>query len=308
MKQENFRAGFVALMGRPNVGKSTLLNALLGEKVSIVSPKPQTTRTRIQGILNLPAAQVVLMDSPGMCEGRNLLSRALRKTAGTTATSADVVLVLTQIHDVTPQITEADHDVLRMAQQAGRPIVLGINKIDLLPRKEVLLPWMAAFSKEYDLAAVVPMSARKQDGLDVLMEALLPMLTKSPPLFPIDMHTDVAERFICSELVREQLLYQMQQEVPHSAVTTITSFEDERESERPICRLEGRIMVERDSQKAMVIGRRGEQIKSIGTAARKRIEDLLGCQVFLKLTVHVDKQWTRSEHALQRYGLVGETT
>ena len=304
---ENFRCGFVAIVGRPNVGKSTLVNAFLGSKVSIVSPKPQTTRNRLHGIVNRPDAQVILVDTPGFCRETGPLTKALRSTAGSAATDADVTLVVAEIHGDSAEISPADQEVLRMARVGPGKLILAINKIDRLPLKEMLLPWMAAYARDFELTAVVPISARDQDGLDALMDVLLAHLPQGPALFPKDMHTDQAERFICAELVREQLLYQTHDEVPHSAVVVLESFEDGREDpHKPMCWLEGRIYLERDSQKGIVVGKGGQQIKAISQAARSRIEALLGCKVFLKLTVHVDKRWTTSEQALRRYGLMPE--
>ena len=309
-----FRSGFIAIIGRPNVGKSTLLNVLLGTKVSIVSPKPQTTRTRIHGILNRPEAQLILVDTPGFGPSgakanSNLFRRALNHVAGTAAADADVRLVVADIkHSDEPEISDADRDVLQVARQTPGQLLLAINKIDLLPRKEVLLPWMAAYARDYDLAAVIPISARHADGLEALEEELTSLLPESPPLFPVDMHTDQAERFICQELIREQLLFQTHEEVPHSAAVTIEEFEDARRDGQaaPLCRIMARIYVERESQKAIVIGKGGRQIKAIGQAARACIEDLLESKVFLQLTVHVDKQWTSNERALKRYGIMPE--
>jgi GTP-binding protein Era len=305
--EKPFRAGFVAIVGRPNVGKSTLLNALLGTKVSIVSPKPQTTRTLIHGILNLPHAQLVLVDTPGFCKDRGPLTRALRQVAGTAAADADMSLVVAEVRGDSAELSEADREVLTAARRSSGQLLLAINKIDLLPRKESLLPWMAAYAREFELSAVVPISARTGDGLEELTEELIERLPESPPLFPIDMHTDQAERFLCAELIREQLLMQTQEEVPHSAAVTVEHFEDFRDDPRgPLVRLEARVYVERDSQKAIVIGRGGHQIKALGQASRERIEELLDAKVYLRLTVHVDKQWTTNERALRRYGLMPE--
>ena len=303
---ESFKAGFVAVIGRPNVGKSTLVNALLGDKVSIVSPKPQTTRTRIYGILNEPTSQLILVDTPGFCEERGPLTRALRRIAGGAPADADLTLVMAEIRGPTAEITDADREVLEAARRGSGKIVLALNKIDLLRQKETLLPWIDLYAKTYDLVAVIPTSARYQDGLGALYDEMLKHLPASPALFPQDMHTDQAERVLCAELVREQLLYQTQQEVPHSAAVVVDVFEDRREEPSPMCYLEGRIYVERESQKAIVIGRGGHQIKALGEKSRAQIEQLLGCKVFLKLTVHVDKEWTKNERSLRRLGLMPE--
>lgn len=305
-----FRSGFVALIGRPNVGKSTLVNALLGEKVAIVSPRPQTTRNRIHGILNMPSAQVVLVDTPGMCAPGRPLADALRKAAGSAAADADLSLVLVEVRSDNPEISEADREVLRTASQNRDrgAVVLAINKVDTIKRKEILLPWIERYAAEYDLAAVIPISALRRDGLDPLLEELVGRLPEGPPLFPTDLHTDQAERFLCAELVREQMLLQLQYELPHSAAVVIETFEDGRDQARPLCRIEGRIYVERDSQKAIVVGKGGQQVKTISQKARRHIEAVLGCNVFLRLTVHVDKNWTRNAGAVRRFGIGSGST
>ena len=301
-----YRAGFVALLGRPNVGKSTLTNALLGEKVSIVTPKPQTTRTRIYGILNLDHAQIVLVDTPGVHTRKTPLNRALCKTASSAAMDSDITVVMVEAFrhsDGTVRISEEDRWVMQMAQKGDGICLLAINKIDVLPQKDLLLPLISQYAEMAQFDAIIPISARTGDGLDFLLEEITKRLQPGPALFPRDMHTDQAERVLCAEMVREQLLLQMQEEIPHSAMVVIETFEDERDSkDEGMCHLEGRIIVERDSQKAMVIGQGGQRIKSLSQAARLEIEKLLGCKVFLRLTVHVDKDWTTSERAVRSYG------
>lgn len=300
------KAGFVALLGRPNVGKSTLVNALLGEKVAIVSPKPQTTRTRIHGILNLPDAQVILVDTPGLVESTTALKKAMRRVTGHAASDSDVRLVVAECRGATVELSDADMDVLKTATQSQGPVVLALNKIDTLPQKELLLPWMARYQQELSLAAIVPISAKRKEGLDVLLDELIKLLPESPALFPQDLYTDQAERVLCAELVREQLLMALREEVPHGALVVIESFEDERDDVGPkrrgLCRLEGRIYVERDSQKGIVVGKGGSMIRTISEKGRLAIEELLGCKVFLRLTVHVAKDWTASAAAVRRFG------
>lgn len=303
-----FRAGFVALVGRPNVGKSTLLNALLGEKVAIVTPKPQTTRTRIHGILNRPDAQIVFVDTPGVCDNRTPLRSAMRRIAGTAAADSDVALVVVEPRGQNPEVSAEDREVVQAARDGASRIIVALNKVDRIANKAALLPWMQRYTEELDLEAIVPISALKRDGLDHLLAQLLERVPESVPLFPRDLHTDRAERFLCEELVREQVLMQTQQEVPHSAAVVIESFEDLRREDPKdpgLCRLEGRIIIERDSQKGIVVGKGGARIKSISQAARQNIEELLGSKVYLRLTVHVDSEWTRREAGLRRYGLDG---
>jgi GTP-binding protein Era len=302
-----FHSGFCALLGRPNVGKSTLINQLVGTKVAIVTPKPQTTRNRILGIINEPSAQVVMVDTPGLSEGSGPLRQALTRSAGSAVSDADVTVVVAEINARDQGLTEADKQVLAAAKRGPHNVILALNKIDRVPDRRALLPVMAAYSQAYDLAAIVPISARTGDGLDVLMARIIELLPEGPSLFPEDMHTDQAERFLCAEMVREQLLYRTQQEVPHSSHVQIDVFEDDRDNpKRPFVHLEGRIVVERDSQKAIVIGHGGATIKAISTAARASIEYLLGCQVFLRLSVHVDPRWTTRPDALRRYGITSQ--
>ena len=312
MQNENeqkagYRSGFVALVGRPNVGKSTLTNALLGEKVSIVTPKAQTTRTRIHGILNRDDYQMVLVDTPGFCGSETPLRRVLRRLAGTTPANSDLTLIVTEISRDRPELNKVDLEIIDAAQRGPGRVVLAINKVDRVKHKELLLPWIERYVAETDLEAVIPISAKYGDGLDVLEAELVKWLPEGPALFPDDIHTDQIERQMCEELIREQLLFQTHQEVPHSAAVVIESFEDGRDDDGGMCRLEGRIILERDSQKAIVIGNKGARIKAISTAARESIEDLLGSKVFLRMEVAVDKEWTKHESSLRKYGIVEES-
>jgi GTP-binding protein Era len=309
------KSGFVALVGRPNVGKSTLLNAILGEKVSIVTPKPQTTRTRINGILNRPGAQVVFVDTPGMVAGRSALHKAMRRLAGSVASDAEVALVLIAANTETPGVAPEDRDLVRRARRSGRRVVLALNKVDRVRPKTRLLPWIELCSRELGVETVIPISALRGDGVKEVVEVIVDLLPEGPAFFPTDLHTDAAERFLCEELIREQLLLQTQQEVPHRAAVVIESFEDGRRATEGegdgegeddgggLCRIEGRIIVERESHKAIVIGKRGARIKQVSERARIAIERLLGCKVFLRMTVHVDPRWTDDPRALRRYGL-----
>ena len=302
MTNDPHRAGFVALIGRPNVGKSTLVNALTGHKVAIVSPKPQTTRTRITAILNRPDAQVILVDTPGLTRGVDALRRAMRRISQSAASDADVALVMAEIEGERAELGAADRDVIAAARRSPGQIVVAINKVDRLRNKQVLLPWMEAYAREVGIDAIVPISARHVDGLELLLGELISRLPESPPLFPDDMVTEQAERVICAELVREQILIMTRQEVPHATAVIIEQFEDQRTGDGGSCRLEGRIFVERDSQKGILVGRGGRQIKAIGEAARQQIAALLGCTCHLRLTVHVDKDWRKSDRAVHRLG------
>jgi GTPase len=297
------RAGFVAVVGRPSVGKSTLVNTLVGEKVAIVTPKPQTTRTRIHGILNRPGAQVVLVDTPGLTRTDSALRRAMHRTAKLAAEGADAALLVVECRGERVELSAADREAVDTAKAALGKVVVALNKIDVLPRKELLLPWMELYQQAVTPAALVPISALRADGLDRLLAELIAVLPEGAPLFPADLHTDQAERFLCAELVREQLLLQLGQEVPHAAAVVIESFEDERrEDGSGLVRLNGRIYVERESQKGIVVGKAGARIKSVSQAARLAVEELLGCKVFLRLTVHVAPDWTDEEGEVRRFG------
>ncbi len=300
---EVFRCGVIAVVGRPNVGKSTLVNALLGEKVAIVSPRPQTTRTAIRAIVNEPGAQLVLVDTPGVTTLRTALHKAMRRSVANSTADADGVLLVAEVHGDTPNVGDEEQRALDTARASGRPLVVALNKVDKLRRKEQLLPWLAHFEQTLGARCVVPVSALRKDGIDPLRRELIALLPEGEAIFPADLYTDQAERFLCAELVREQLLLQTREEIPHSAAVVIDSFEDERDNaERPICRLTGRIIVERESQKGVVVGKGGVRIKSMSQAARPQIEALLGSQVYLRLTVEVDPNWTRNESAVHEHG------
>lgn len=298
------KAGFVALVGRPNVGKSMLVNRLLGEKVSIVSPKPQTTRNRIHGILNRQDAQLVFVDTPGLTPARDALRQVLRGIAGSAASDSDLTVVVVEAQPSRGSavtLSSEDHQVLRIATVKSKPALVVLNKIDRLPNKKLLLPWIARYGEEVD-APVVPVSALHSDGLEILKTMLLVRLPEGPPIFPTDLHTDQAERFLVAELVRERLLYRLRHEVPHSCHVVIEEFEDKREGERAFVRIMGAIVVERESQKGIVVGRQGTTIKAISTEARAEIEEVLQARIYLRLRVKVEKNWTQDPRWVRSYG------
>lgn len=298
-----YRAGFIALAGRPNVGKSTLVNQLVGEKVAIVSPKPQTTRTRIQGIINRDDAQLVLVDTPGIIRADSALRQAMRRTTGSAVDGADATLLVVDCSRGTVAINDGDREVLDVVRHAHGKLIVALNKIDAVVRKDLLLPWIALYHETLSPSAIVPISALRSDGLDELLAVLMAVLPESDPLFPLDLHTDQAERFICGELVREQLLVQLSEEVPHAAAVLIETFTDTRQDDGSgMVHIEGRIYVERESQKGIVVGKGGARIKEVSQAARTSIEALLGCKVYLRLTVHVAADWSDKEREVQRFG------
>jgi GTPase len=295
------RAGFAAIVGRPNVGKSTLLNKLVQQKVAIVSPKPQTTRSRILGVVTRPGAQIAFVDTPGLHEARSGLNARMVDRALRTIADADVVLFL--IEAGPPRIDAKVKDALDRVKAAKKPTVLVINKIDLLSREE-LLPLIDRFCKEHDFADVYPLSALTGENIDGLLDAVVPHLPEGDPLFPPDFWTDVPERELCAELIREQILRQTEQEVPYSAAVLVEEFdESERQvGPRGLVRLLATILVERDSQKGILIGKGGARLKEIGARSRAQMEKLLGCKVFLQLHVRVEKDWTQTEKGLRRAG------
>ena len=295
------RAGFAAIVGRPNVGKSTLLNRLLGQKVAIVSPKPQTTRSRILGVVTRPGAQVALLDTPGLHSARGGLNARMVQEALQTLNDADAALFM--IEAGSPAIDTATRKAIDQVKAVKKPTLLVINKIDAMPRAQ-LLPLIDRWRGEHAWTEVYPLSALTGENVDGLLDALVRHLPEGPPLFPDDVWTDVPERELAAELVREQILRQTEQEVPYSAAVVVEEFdESEREvGPRGLTRISATVFVERDSQKAILIGRGGARLKEIGTRAREQIEKLLGCKVFLQLHVKVEKDWTQSSRGLRRAG------
>ena len=295
---EPLRGGRCAIVGRPNVGKSTLLNTLLGQKLAIVASKPQTTRTHILGVYlsEDPPTQLALLDTPGLHRPKNALGRALVESAKGALDGADVVLMLVEVparfESGTPAApSPADLEVLATVKAAGRPTVLAINKIDRLPRKEALFPLLELWATQHDFAALVPISARSGDNLEALVKVLRPHLPEGRLYEDDDFVTDRPERFFVAELVREQVIQKTRQEVPHSVAVLIEGFSDE----GSLVRIDATVIVEKDSQKKIVIGAGGSMLKAIGTGARIGIERMLGKQVMLRLWVKVVAGWTDVE-------------
>jgi GTP-binding protein Era len=306
-KNAPFRAGFVAIVGRPNVGKSTLLNRLLGEKIAIVTPRPQTTRTRILGVYNGDGVQAALFDTPGLHRAKGILNRRMVEIALGTLSEVDVVLMLVEAGTGPGgrvEIGEATRWIAEQAAKSGKPAILGINKMDRAPR-ETLLPVIDAYKDLHAWAEIVPFSALTGENVGTLAGVLGQHLPESDaPLFPPDVLTDQAERQIAAEYVREQVMLQTRQEIPYSAAVEVEEFdESERREGGGLVRIGALIWVERESQKGIVIGKGGAMLKQIGTRARESLERLLGCKVFLRLTVKVDEGWSDRASALRRLGL-----
>jgi GTP-binding protein Era len=278
-----YRAGFVAIIGRANAGKSTLLNRYVGQKVAIVTSKPQTTRNRIQGIVTRPEGQIVFIDTPGLHEAHTVLNRQMMREVAAALEGIDVLLMMVDASATQPQ---ADQLLLDKAKRFEGKAILALNKADRVPKPK-LLPLLEAFSKAFPFAALVPISALKGNGCDELLTEILKQLPEGVPFFPEDQVTDQPERFLASEIVREKAIQLTYHEVPHALRVMIDKFE---ETPR-ILRIEATLNVERDSQKKILIGKKGEMLKKVGTEARKELETLLGTKIYLGLFVKVAPGW-----------------
>lgn len=290
----SFRSGFVTIIGRPNAGKSTLLNGLAGEKLAIVSPKPQTTRNRVLGVLHIPkkkgrpGAQVVLIDTPGVHRAASSLGRKMMAEVREALSGCDLALIIT---DAAKRSDDGDQFLLDVMKGAKTPAFLLLNKIDLLRgEKRKLLPLIEKYTKLREFQEVIPISARKREGLDLLLDKIIHALPEGPHYFPEGQITDQPARFMASELIREQVLFATSEEVPHSTTVMIEQFEEGAK----LTRIAAVIFCERDGQKRILIGHRGEMLKKIGTAARIEIEKMLGTKVYLELFVKVSQNWRES--------------
>ncbi|MGB8474037.1 MAG: GTPase Era [Candidatus Acidiferrum sp.] len=282
-KEELFRSGFVAIVGRPNAGKSTLLNRLVGQKVAIVTSKPQTTRNRIQGIVTRPEGQIVFIDTPGLHAADSALGRQMMHEVAAALEGIDVLLLMV---DASRALPHADELLLERAKRFRGKTILALNKVDGLP-KQKLLPLIEAFHKAFEFAAIVPISALKGNGCQELLGEILRLLPEGEPYFPEDQVTDQPERFLAAEIVREKAVQMMYHEMPYALAVKVDKFE-----ELPkLLRIEATMNVERDSQKKILIGHKGEMLKKIGTQARKELEELFGTKIYLGLFVKVVPDW-----------------
>ena len=289
-KSAGHKSGFVAIVGRPNAGKSTLVNRLVGQKIAIVTSKPQTTRNRIQGIVTRENAQAVLIDTPGLHDAKTALNKQMMREVAAALEGIDVLVLMvdsTTVLNVAPEgRLQVDHLLMDKSKRFDGKTILVLNKIDKLPRPK-LAPLLEAFGKTQDFAAIVPISAMKGEGCDELFAEILKLLPEGEPYFPEDQVTDQPERFLASEIVREKAIALTYHEVPHALKVEIEKWE-----ELPkLLRIQMNLFVERDSQKKILIGTKGEMLKKIGTLARKELEEILGMKIFLGLFVKVAENW-----------------
>ncbi|MGB2991073.1 MAG: GTPase Era [Paenisporosarcina sp.] len=293
---KGYKSGFISIIGRPNAGKSTFLNKVIGQKIAIMSDKPQTTRNKVQGVLTTDKQQIIFIDTPGINEPRHKLGDFMLKVAKNTLREVDAILLMV---DSVDRIGKQDRYILEMLKGNETPVFLVMNKIDLI-HPDKLLSVTEAFRKEYDFADVIPISALEGINIDGLLEVLTKHLPEGPQYYPADQVTDHPERFIISELIREKVLHLTHEEIPHSIAVVIEKIKREEDSEK--IRVTATIMVERESQKGMVIGKKGALLKEVGVRARKDIEMLLGSKVYLELWVKVQRDWRNKQVHLRDFG------
>ena len=291
---DNFKSGFATLIGRPNVGKSTLMNYLIGQKIAITSNKPQTTRNRIQTVLTTEEGQIVFVDTPGIHKAKNKLGEYMVNIAERTLNEVDVVLWLVE---PTTFIGAGEKHIADQLQKVHTPVILVINKVDMVKREEVL-PAIAAYKDLYEFAEIVPVSARSGENTDELLRVIMKHLPYGPQFYDEDTITDQPERQIVAELIREKALHCLNEEIPHGIAVTIESMK----KNRKVMHIDATIICERDSHKGIIIGKQGNMLKKIGSTARYEIEKMLGCQVNLKLWVKVKKDWRDSEYLMKNFG------
>jgi len=289
-----FKSGFISIIGRPNVGKSTILNAMLGEKISIVSEKPQTTRNTIRGVKNIEGGQIVFLDTPGIHEGGGLLNKFMVREATASLNDVDAVLFMVE---ATKPPGDDDAMIIKELKRLKCPVVLAINKVDRV-EKPALLPLMEQYSALFDFREIVPVSAMKGSGVAEVEKVLCSLLPEGPKYFPDDMVTDTPVRFLAGEIVREKVFQFTHREVPYSVAVSVEKFEEK----KALVSISAVINVERDSQKGIIIGKKGEMLKRIGSSARIDLEKLLASKVYLELFVRVQKEWTKSPASLKDFG------
>jgi GTP-binding protein Era len=295
-KYENFKSGYVAIVGAPNAGKSTLLNRMLGEKISITSKKPQTTRNRILGVVHRPDVQIIFIDTPGIFKAKDTLNLRIVDTALSAIGDVDVILFV--LDAANPDQT-SEYFLAKRLQNQERPVIVALNKIDLIEKTD-LLALIKKWSTEYRFDVIVPISAAEGTQIEALIEAMENLLPSGPPYFPEDALTDLPERFIAAEMIRESVFRLTGEEIPYATAVTVDSFKEEKNGK--LVKIEATIHLERGSQKGIIIGKEGSKLKRIGTESRKKIEHMLDTKVFLKLFVRVQKNWRRDTRALRKFG------
>ncbi|MCX8030935.1 MAG: GTPase Era [Thermodesulfovibrionales bacterium] len=294
MQSIKFKSGYVSIIGRPNVGKSTLLNKVLGEKIAIVTPKPQTTRNRIIGIKTTPEAQIIFIDTPGIHKPKHLLGEMMVKEAIEVVKEVDVILFI-----VEPKETkQEDMEIINNISKLNKPIFLIVNKIDTVNKLE-LLPIIDRYNQLYSFNEIIPISALKEDGIDLLLKKVIDYLPEGPKYYPDDLLTDQLERFMVAEIVREKIMQLTSKEVPHAVATEVVQWQERDDS---VILIKVNIYVEREGQKGIIIGRAGEKLKIVGSKARLEIERLLGTKVFLELWVKIKKDWRKDLKMLKLLG------
>lgn len=313
--EKNFRSGFVSLIGRPNVGKSTLLNKLAGIRLAITSPKAQTTRQVIRAVLDEADSQVIFLDTPGLHKPKTRLGEFMMASAATALSDGDIILLLVDAEAATgPRaikgVPSIEAEILERAGRFDKPVILVLNKVDRVI-KENLLPVIAAYAAAFKFAAIVPVSARTGDGISELVKVIRSLLPEGPRYYPLDSLTDQTERSLCAELVREQILLLTSEEIPHGTAVEVESFEEfagdvpleEAEgAERDFARISAVIYCDKDTHKGILIGKQGSMLKKIGSGARKQIEDMLGCPCYLELHVIVREDWRNRRGILKNLG------
>ena len=300
-KPQMFKSGFIGIIGRPNVGKSTLLNIIIGEKIAIATHKPQTTRNRIMGIKNTENSQMIFLDTPGIHRASTPLNKYMVTTAMDTFRSADILLLLVE---ASVGIHRDDRFIINSLQDIRLPVVLIINKIDLV-RKNTILQIMDQFRQIFDFVEIIPISAATGDGVPILMEQIWAILPEGPRYFPEDMMTDRTERFIAAEIIREKITILVHQEIPYSTAVVVDAFKED--EEKNIIRIQATINVAKDSQKGILIGKKGAMLKEIGTRARLDMEKFFATRIYLELFVRVRKDWTHDPRMLKEFGYADKT-
>jgi len=302
MPERPFRSGFVSIIGRPNVGKSTLINLIVGRKIAIITDKPQTTRNRILGVKTLPDAQVILLDTPGIHKPPRLMNKMMVKAALKATSDMDTIVFLTEVkRKVHPQ----DIFILKSLGRVKCPVLLAINKCDVLPqRPEIdIMDMTERYSSLLDFRETFHISALENTNVDSLLDTVVGLLPEGPMYYPADTVTDLSEEFVLAEMIREKAMMLTRQELPYSTGVVVESIEEEQKGEQTLIRIDATIYVERSSQKIIVIGKKGQMLKEIGTLARQEMEAMLGSKVFLHIFVKVRDKWTENKMMLKRMGL-----